>query len=109
MGRNMARAFGTQLIEVDEDRAIPETESVQTASSAISTWLFPGLGCRYVGMGNDIIGHFPAADRLIAQAGVHLGYDVAAVCLEGLGRKHVPARQEAQVIYVVECAYSAVL
>jgi [acyl-carrier-protein] S-malonyltransferase len=60
-------------------------------------------------MGYDIIGRFPAADRIIAAAAAHLGYDPVAVCLEGSGRKHVPARQEAQVIYVIECAYAAVL
>jgi len=60
-------------------------------------------------MGSDIIGRFPAADRLIAEAAEHLGYDLISVCLEGSGRKHVPARQEAQVIYVVECAYACVL
>ncbi|MFN0056524.1 MAG: ACP S-malonyltransferase [Planctomycetales bacterium] len=77
--------------------------------SQSSHWLFPGLGCRYVGMGSDIIGRFATADRVVAQAGEILGYDVAAVCLEGSGRKVVPSRQEAQVIYVIECAYADVL
>lgn len=76
---------------------------------ADSVWMFPGIGCRYVGMGHDIIHRFPSADRLIAQAKAHLGYDVVEVCLEGSGRKQVPARQEAQVIYVLECAYAEVL
>jgi [acyl-carrier-protein] S-malonyltransferase len=60
-------------------------------------------------MGHDIIGRFGAADRLISQASQRLGYDLRPVCLEGKGRKHVPPRQEAQVIYVLECAYTAVL
>ncbi len=60
-------------------------------------------------MGHDIIGKYPAADRLLAQAGDLLGYDLVAVCLEGSGRKYVAPRQEAQVIYVLECAYTAVL
>lgn len=74
-----------------------------------AAWLFPGLGCRYVGMGYDLIGRFATADRLIASANARLPYDIVEVCLEGSGRKHVPARQEAQVIYVLDCAYSAVL
>jgi malonyl CoA-acyl carrier protein transacylase len=60
-------------------------------------------------MGYDIIGRFPAADRILDEAAEHLGYDLIAVCLEGSGRKHVPTRQEAQVIYAVECAYAAAL
>jgi acyl transferase domain-containing protein len=79
------------------------------AAFSDAVWLFPGIGCRHVGMGHDIIRRFPAADRLIAQADEHLGYDVVEVCLEGSGRKHVSARQDAQVIYVLECAYGTVL
>jgi len=60
-------------------------------------------------MGNDIIGQFPAVDRLIQSAESHLGFDIAEVCLSGSGRKTVPARQEAQVIYILDCAYAVVL
>jgi malonyl CoA-acyl carrier protein transacylase len=60
-------------------------------------------------MGGDILGRFPAADDLVRQAGDWLGYDVPAVCLGGSGRKVVPPRQEAQVIYIISCAYAAVL
>ncbi len=74
-----------------------------------TAWLFPGLGARFVGMGADVIGQHPAADALIAQAGGWLGYDVPGVCLEGSGRKLVPPRQEAQVIYVIDCAYAVTL
>ncbi|MDB5336499.1 MAG: (Acyl-carrier-protein) S-malonyltransferase [Planctomycetaceae bacterium] len=74
-----------------------------------ASWLFPGLGCRYVGMGNDLIGQYEVANELIAVAESLVGYDLAEVCLTGSGRKHVPARQEAQVIYILDCAYAAVL
>jgi [acyl-carrier-protein] S-malonyltransferase len=74
-----------------------------------AAWLFPGLGCRYVGMGYDLIGRSPTADKLIAAAESRLPYRIHEVCLEGSGRKHVPARQEAQVIYILDCAYAAVL
>ena len=87
------------------------TDSTTTLTDSTKTgiWLFPGLGCRYVGMGHDIIGRFPVADKLIEQAQSQLGYSIADVCLEGSGRKHVSSRHEAQVIYVIECAYAAVL
>src|SRR5262245_59793364 len=95
--------------------ALPEAplkapDGFRTAAvSAVGVWLFPGLGCRHVGMGHEIIGRFSVADRLIARAQAILEYDVAGMCLEGTGRKSVPARQEAQVIYILECAYAAVL
>ncbi|MGE5192623.1 MAG: ACP S-malonyltransferase [Deltaproteobacteria bacterium] len=105
----MARAPGTQTTQMDDAHASPGRERSHADLSSLAIWVFPGLGCRYVGMGYDIIGRFPAADRLIGEASAKLGYDLIAVCLEGSGRKHVPARQEAQVIYVIECAYAAVL
>src|SRR5262249_51653831 len=105
----MAHAVGSETLQIEAGLSSPRTELAPPTRFKTSPWLFPGLGCRFVGMGNDIIGRFPAADRLIAEASEYLGYDVVAVCLEGSGRKHVPARQEAQVIYAVECAYAAVL
>lgn len=74
-----------------------------------AAWLFPGLGCRHVGMGHDLFDRPGAAGSLIALAEDRLGYRLAPICLEGSGRKVVPARQEAQVIYVLSCAYAAAL
>lgn len=74
-----------------------------------SVWLFPGLGSRFVGMGGDVLGKFPAAEELAAEANEFLGWDVIAACLEGAGRKIVSPRQESQLIYVVSCVYAAVL
>ena len=72
-------------------------------------WVFPGLGCRFVGMGADLFGKSPVADAIFSQAQEILGYDLREVCLEGSGRKIVPAKQEAQVIYTVSCGYAAAL
>jgi malonyl CoA-acyl carrier protein transacylase len=105
----MASNLAVQPARVEEGRAASALEMAVPAMNRSSIWLYPGLGCRHVGMGNDLFGRFPAADRLIGAAGDILGYDVVGVCLEGSGRKHVPPRQEAQVIYVLECAYTAVL
>ncbi len=96
--------FSVTVEEIDAPRKDPMVDPFSSAS-----WLFPGLGCRYVGMGHDVIGQFAEADALIVEAEALLGYDIEAVCLTGSGRKHVPARQEAQVIYVLDCAYAAVL
>lgn len=72
-------------------------------------WVFPGLGCRYVGMGHDLFGSSPAADGLFEEAASHLNCDIRDLCLEGSGRKTVPSRQEAQIIYTVSCGYAATL
>ncbi|TWU13769.1 Malonyl CoA-acyl carrier protein transacylase [Symmachiella macrocystis] len=92
-------------------KTIDETaETVKAHSTADPVaWLFPGLGSRFVGMGADIIGKSPAADKLITLAAQKLGYDIHEVCFSGSGRKFVPPRIEAQVIYVINCAYVDVL
>lgn len=71
--------------------------------------MFPGLGSRFVGMGGDLIGSTPLANELIQQSSDWLNYDVESVCLEGSGRKRVPPKMESQVLYVVNCIYTAVL
>jgi malonyl CoA-acyl carrier protein transacylase len=60
-------------------------------------------------MGYDLIDRPGIAGTLIAQAEELLGYRLAPICLEGSGRKFVPACQEAQIIYVLSCAYAAAL
>jgi len=60
-------------------------------------------------MGHDLFGKFAIADRMFAEAEAILSFDIREACLEGSGRKHVPPRREAQLIYVLECAYAAVL
>lgn len=80
-----------------------------SANDSLLAWLFPGLGSRHVGMGADIIGVHSAADDLIAVAGDILGYDPVAICLEGRSRVALPTRQEAEIIYVINCAYAQVL
>lgn len=76
---------------------------------APTNWLFPGLGCRYVGMGHDLLERTGGVRKLIHLAEEALGFALAPICLEGSGRKVLPARQEAQVIYVINCAYAMAL
>ncbi len=71
--------------------------------------MVPGLGCRHVGMGADLIGRDRAADRLIVEAGTRLGVDVPSLCLTGNSRKPLPTKLEAQLIYTISCAYGAAL
>ncbi|RPI89689.1 MAG: hypothetical protein EHM42_02605, partial [Planctomycetaceae bacterium] len=70
----------------------PQQQPRATVTGGSPIWLFPGLGCRYVGMGSDLIGRYAAADAVVSAASDWLGYDVVSVCLEGSGRKVVPAR-----------------
>lgn len=97
-----------QELATSLDVRSPHSSSV-TAGRRSAIWLFPGLGCRYVGMGHDLIGQHPAADQLIVAAEGVLNYSIAELCLEGSGRKYVSPRHEAQAIYVLDCAYAAVL
>lgn len=86
-----------------------DSAAAKRDNSSRAAWLFPGLGCRHVGMGHDLFGRPGVVGQLLAQADDVLGYRLEPVCLEGSGRKIVPARQEAQIIYVLSCAYAAAL
>ncbi|MCI0455926.1 MAG: ACP S-malonyltransferase [Gemmataceae bacterium] len=48
-----------------------------------TAFLFPGQGAQYVGMGKTLLETVPAARALFDQAAGILGYDLAAVCLNG--------------------------
>lgn len=97
------RSPGMELL----DRA--EWSVFDSAADRKGVWIFPGLGARYVGMGSDLFGKHPVADALFERAERLLDFKLESACLEGSGRKAIPARQEAQLIYVVSCGYGAVL
>lgn len=46
-------------------------------------FIFPGQGTQYVGMGQEIYGHFLAARRVFDMASQLLGFDLARLCFEG--------------------------
>ncbi len=46
-------------------------------------FLFPGQGAQHVGMGKELVKHFPAADALFDTANEILGYDLRKLCFEG--------------------------
>lgn len=101
-----------EFMSMSTDAAIPLTASsceLFPESGSPAVWLFPGLGCRFVGMGADVLGKYPGAKELVAQANEYLGWNVVAACLEGGGRKFMPPRQESQLIYTVCCVYATVL
>ena len=102
-GPDCVRDPGTALL----DRAVDSLRSADQGLKAV--WIFPGLGSRFVGMGNDLFGKHPAADELFREAEQVLGFSLESACLEGSGRKHVPARQESQLIYTISCGYAAAL
>src|SRR2546428_2489433 len=60
--------------------AIPSYDSAMTPGMA---FVFPGQGSQAVGMGQEFFDSEPEARALFKQAGQVLGYDVAALCLQG--------------------------
>src|SRR2546425_7761867 len=60
--------------------AIPSYDSAMTPGMA---FVFPGQGSQAVGMGQEFFDSEPEARALFEQAGQVLGYDVAALCLQG--------------------------
>jgi [acyl-carrier-protein] S-malonyltransferase len=46
-------------------------------------FLFPGQGAQHVGMGRQLVEHYPAARRLFDRASEILGYDLATLCFSG--------------------------
>src|SRR5256885_8936572 len=60
--------------------AIPSYDSAMTPGVA---FVFPGQGSQAVGMGQEFYNSEPEARALFEQAGQVLGYDVAALCLQG--------------------------
>ncbi|HYQ90865.1 MAG TPA: ACP S-malonyltransferase [Candidatus Competibacteraceae bacterium] len=44
------------------------------------TFLFPGQGSQYPGMGSDLYQEYPTARRIYDQASIVLGYDLAELC-----------------------------
>ncbi len=47
------------------------------------TFLFPGQGSQYAGMGKSLAGAFPAAARTFEEADDALGFPISKLCFEG--------------------------
>src|SRR5258706_11183911 len=48
-----------------------------------TTFLFPGQGSQYAGMGKSLVDQFPSARRVFEEADRALGFPLSTVCFEG--------------------------
>src|SRR5271163_3967771 len=54
-----------------------------TTSTSSIAFLFPGQGSQAVGMGKELVDHYPVARRTFEEADEALGYKLSQVCFEG--------------------------
>src|SRR5439155_9103579 len=74
----------SEEFSVDNLGGIPSYGSAMTPGVA---FVFPGQGSQVVGMGREFYDSEPVARTLFEQASQVLGYDVAALCLQGPAEK----------------------
>ena len=48
-----------------------------------TTFLFPGQGSQFVGMGRQLVEHEPAARALFDEADARLGFSLSRLCFDG--------------------------
>ena len=48
-----------------------------------TTFVFPGQGSQYIGMGQDLALHSPEVNKIFTEANKILGFDLSRLCWEG--------------------------
>lgn len=74
-----------------------------------TTFLFPGQGAQFVGMGRDIAERFDAAKDIFDKAGDVAGFDIAKVCFEGPAERLDTTTMSQPAIFTVSAAILEVL
>lgn len=69
-----------------------------------TAFLFPGQGAQFVGMARELIAERPAARALFDRASEILGFDLAAVCLDGPADRLEATDVSQPAIYVASLA-----
>ncbi len=72
-------------------------------------FVFPGQGSQYVGMGKDLAGALPEAQRLFARADEVLGVPLSRICFEGPEEELRQTKNTQPAIFLHSLAVAAVM
>ena len=73
------------------------------------TFLFPGQGAQYVGMGKDFADQFPAAKAVFNEADRLLGYAFSDLIFNGPAEELTLTKNSQLAIFIVSCAILSVI
>lgn len=74
-----------------------------------TAFVFPGQGSQEVGMGADLVSHYPEAEATFALADKLLGYSLSTLCFEGPAEDLTDTQNTQPALYVMGIAIMRVL